>query len=126
MFLTIFGNNKCIKIVEIWTTFDEYFTRANPDPQPKEATWDSSMSSFIPPRNSKTDKNLHDVSSLIGIMRIDMAKPNSQLTDHHHTQARLANSATKAFLEGVDEAQIYLHHEGLIKRSLIVRVMELC
>ena len=25
-------------------TFDEYFTRANPDPQPKEETWDSTMS----------------------------------------------------------------------------------
>ena len=39
-------------------TFDEYFTRANPDPQPKEATWDSSMSSFIPPRNFRTKSTI--------------------------------------------------------------------
>jgi len=96
-------------------TFDEYFTRANPDPQPKEETWDSTMSSFIPLRNSERDRKLHDVSSLIGTMRVDMAKPNTQLTDHHNTQAKLANSASKSFLEGVDEAQIYLNHEGIDK-----------
>lgn len=56
-----------------------------------------------------------DLSTIIGTMKIEMAKPNTELTVEHDRFAKMAMASQKSFLNGDVEAQRYLDLEGIRK-----------
>ena len=69
------------------------------------------------PVNTESNKpnEKTDLSTIIGTMKIEMAKPNTELTTEHDAYAKMAMTSQKAFLNGQTEAQRYLDHQGIRK-----------
>tara|TARA_R110002153_G_scaffold76116_3_gene196295 strand:+ start:3242 stop:5314 length:2073 start_codon:yes stop_codon:yes gene_type:complete len=73
---------------------------------------------YSPPLQTEEEqkfKRSTDLSHIIGTMKVDMSKPNTKLTKHHTDHAKMAHAATRAYKYGIDDAQTYLHHEGINK-----------
>ena len=60
-------------------------------------------------------KKSTDLSHIIGTMNVDMSRPNTQLTTDHTDHAKMCYAATRAYKNGIDDAQTYLHHEDINK-----------
>ena len=64
------------------------------------------------------EKQGKDLSTLIATMDVDLAKPNSELSDHHVTNAKMANAVKIASSRGIEQAQDYLYENG-IEKSIV-------
>jgi hypothetical protein len=65
--------------------------------------------------NVARNKRETDLSTIIGTMKIEMAKPTSELTDDHVSAARMAKAAQEHFESGSVNAQRYLDFNGIRK-----------
>ena len=64
------------------------------------------------------EKQGKDLSTLIATMDVDLAKPNTELSDHHVTNAQMANAVKIASSQGIEQAQEYLYENG-IEKSIV-------
>lgn len=68
------------------------------------------QSGYVQPfvTDSNTERSDGSLPQIIGTMKIEMAKPTSELTDFHVNTAKMIKSAHHHFEDGLDRAQEYL------------------
>ena len=65
--------------------------------------------------SSKDYQNTTDLSTIIGSMKLEMARPTTELTDAHDSAGKMAQAARLHYDSGEGEAQTYLAHNGIDK-----------
>ena len=100
---------------------DDFFNKTKTRFEAFEPDEDPSYNYYHPAQEALQDeeerkfKRTTNLSHIVGTMNVELSKPNTQLTEDHINHAKMAQSAKIAFERGVDEAQTYLHHEGIDK-----------